>query len=111
MGAGPLPRAGRDARREELAIPSPVIVVRDGAGVLALQHPADASLHGLVGLPVSARRHSIALLPVLFIRLRIPCAAADALDQLRRDAIPLESKPQKSLLRRRTHAKRDPPEQ
>jgi hypothetical protein len=43
----------RDARREQFAIPCPVILVRHRAGVLTLQHAADDFLQNLISLPVT----------------------------------------------------------
>ena len=80
----------RDTGREQFAIPRPVILVRDCAGVLALQHAPDAFLHSLKSLPVTARRHGVALLPVAFILLGIPGAAADAFNQFAADTIALD---------------------
>jgi len=64
-----------------------VILVCDQTGILAPQNPADAFLHNLISLPVTARRHGVALFPVAFVRLGIPYAAADTFNQLSSDAI------------------------
>src|ERR1035437_3342670 len=84
---GGFQQTGGDARREQFSIPRPVILVCDQTGILAPQNPADAFLHNLISLPVTARRHGVALFPVAFMRLGIPYAAADTFNQLSSDAI------------------------
>jgi len=83
-------QADGDARREQFAVPSPVILVRNLASILGMQNPADAFLYGLVGLPVAARRHGVPLLAVAFISVRIPGTVADAFNQFGRDPIALD---------------------
>ena len=68
----------------------PWSVVRDLSRIFALQNFAEAFLHGLKGLPVAPRRHGVPLFAVAFVGFRIPCAAADALDELGRDAVALD---------------------
>jgi hypothetical protein len=80
-------QASRDARREHLSVPRPVILFHHLAGVFGPENPADALLHLLVGLPGAARRHGVALIPVLFLCFRIPRAAAHALNQIARDTV------------------------
>ena len=87
---GGFQQTGRDTRRKQFPIPRPVIFVCDQTGILAPQNPADAFLHSLISLPVTARRHGVPLFPVVFIRLRIPSAAADRSISSRRDAISLD---------------------
>lgn len=87
---GGFQQTGRDTRREQFPIPRPVIFVRDQAGILALQNPADALLHGLISQPVAARRHGVPLFPAAFIGIWIPFACADTFDQLARDTIALD---------------------
>jgi type III restriction enzyme len=66
-----------------------VILVGDRAGILASQDPAEAFLHRLIGQPVTARRKCVAMLAVALVRIRIPGAAAHALDQRGADAVTL----------------------
>src|SRR5207248_2713879 len=87
---GAFQQADGDARREQFAVPSPVILVRNLASILAMQTPADAFLYGLVGLPVAARRLCVPLLAVAFIGVRIPGTGADAFNQLGRNPIALD---------------------
>ena len=83
-------QACRNARSEELPVPRPVILFRDLARILPLEHGPDAFLHRPVGLPVTPRRHRVAVLAVLLIPVGIPRAAAHPLNQVWRDAIPLD---------------------
>ena len=64
-----------------------MILLGNGPGVLATQDPAQAFLHGLKGKPIASRRERIALLAVLFVCIRVPRAAAHALDQRGADAV------------------------
>src|SRR6202011_453614 len=72
---------------EEFPVPHAVILVRDRSRIFSLQNLAEAFLHGLKGLPVAPRRHGISLFEVALVGFRIPCAAADALDDSGRDAV------------------------
>ncbi len=54
-----LHQTGRDARRKQFPVPRAVIFVRDQTGILLPQNPADAFLDGLIGQPVTARRHGV----------------------------------------------------
>ena len=83
-------QARRDARREHLPIPSPVILLGDGARVFSLEHLADALLDQLERLPIPARGHGVPVLAVLFVNIGIPASAAYPFDQRRRDAIALD---------------------
>src|ERR1019366_6389598 len=55
--------------------------------IFALENFSEAFLHGLECLPVAARRHGIPLFAVALVGFRIPCAAADALDESGRDPV------------------------
>ena len=67
-----------------------MIVFRNPARISTLQDPPDAFLHGLKSLPVAARGYGVPLFMVIRIGFQIPRAAADAVNQFRRDAIALD---------------------
>src|SRR6202453_4467538 len=87
---GGLQQADGDARREQLPVPRAMVRVRDLSRIFPLQNFAEAFLHGLKGLPVAPRRHGVSLFAVALVGFRIPSAAADALDESGRDAVPLD---------------------
>jgi hypothetical protein len=64
-----------------------VILLRHGPGVLAAQDAAQTLLQRLEREPVAAGCERIALSAVLFVCVRVPRAAAHALDQCRTDAV------------------------
>src|SRR5258708_1584672 len=80
-------KTGGHAWREQFAIPVPMIVIRNFAGILTFYNPANASPHRLESLPVAPRSHGIPLLAIIRIRFWIPRPFADAVNQLRRDTI------------------------
>jgi hypothetical protein len=67
-----------------------VILVGDRAGILAMEDPAKAVLHSLIGQPIAAGCKGVAMLAVALVRIRIPGAAAHALDQRGADAVTLD---------------------
>jgi hypothetical protein len=80
-------KAGCCARSEHFAIPVTVVIIADGAGIIALKYFAYAFANRLIGLPVPACGQGIAVLAVILVFIRIPLATADPLDQPGTDAV------------------------
>ena len=87
---GRLREAGGHARREQLAVPDPVVRLGDRAGRLAVEHAAEAGEHGLVRLPVAAGGERVAVRPVFRAAVGVPVAAPHPVDQGRADLVALD---------------------